>query len=207
MSNGASDIQALRRAIIGEAQKEARQQLVDAKTKAKIMREQAEAQVEEQRADVLARARKEAESVESNAVAQAQLEAQMLKLKRREQLLQQVFDAARENFLTIPQRDDYPQVVRRLVREAASRLGVRTLVVHADPKTLEVLDDAVLVELGKELDVDLELGEPLARGIGVVLETADAHRRYDNTLSARLARMEDTLRGRLYHVLMGDTAL
>jgi vacuolar-type H+-ATPase subunit E/Vma4 len=72
---------------------------------------------------------------------------------------------------------------------------------------LEVLDDAVLVELGKELDVDLELGEPLARGIGIVLETADAHRRYDNTLSARLARMEDTLRGRLYHVLMGDTAL
>ncbi len=52
--------------------------------------------------------------------------------------------------------------------------------------------------------VRLRAGEPLARGTGVVLETPDGHRRYDNTLETRLARMQDGLRAPVYHILMGE---
>ena len=39
-----------------------------------------------------------------------------------------------------------------------------------------------------------------------MLETPDGHRRYDNTLETRLARMKDDLRTPIYHILMGDAA-
>ena len=59
--------------------------------------------------------------------------------------------------------------------------------------------------LEKDLAVQLELGEPLERGTGVVLVTADGHRRYDNTLETRLSRMQAALRTPVYHILMGET--
>ncbi len=52
--------------------------------------------------------------------------------------------------------------------------------------------------------VRLRVGEPLARGTGIVLETPDGHRRYDNTLETRLARMQNILRASVYHILMGE---
>jgi vacuolar-type H+-ATPase subunit E/Vma4 len=68
-----------------------------------------------------------------------------------------------------------------------------------------MLDGQVLTDLGQELAVQLELGEPLERGTGVVIVTADGHRRYDNTLETRLDRMQAGLRTPVYHILMGDT--
>ncbi len=190
---------------MGDAKGETEHILDDARARAEDIRQQAEAQADTKREAILQRARQEAETLRSHAAAAAQLEAQTLKLKRREQLLGRVFADARRQLASAPQWPDYEQITRRLVREAVERLGADETLVRADDETRKMLDDDVLTDLGKELGVHLRAGEPLAQGTGVVLETPDGHRRYDNTLETRLARMQDTLRASVYHTLMGET--
>jgi len=200
-----NDIQALKRAIVGDAREEADQMLADAQAKAEDIRAQAQAQANARRDEILQRARQEAETLHSHAVAAAQLDAQTLKLKRREQLLERVFAEARRQLASAPQWPDYEQIARRLVHEAVERLGADEVLVRADEGTQRVLGDKMLADLRKELGVDLRIGAPLTRGTGLVLETPDGHRRYDNTLETRLARMQDGLRAPVYHILMGET--
>jgi len=200
-----SDIQALERAIIGDAREEAGQILADARARAEDIRRQAEKQADAKRDMILQRAQQEAETLHSHAAAAAQLEAQTLRLKRREQLLERVFANARQQLASAPGWPDYEQIARHLVREAAERLGADEALVRADERTRQVLDDDMLVDLGKELGVHLQASEPLAQGTGAALETPDGHRRYDNTLETRLARMQDELRAPVYHILMGET--
>jgi V/A-type H+-transporting ATPase subunit E len=200
-----SDIQALERAIIGDAKEEAEQILDDARARAEDIRQQAETQANTQREAILQQARQEAETLRSHAAATAQLEAQTLKLKRREQLLERVFADARQQLASALEWPDYEQIARRLVREAVERLDTDEVLVRADEGTRRVLDDDVLADLKKELGVHLRTGEPLAQGTGVVLETLDGHRRYDNTLETRLARMQDALRAPVYYILIGET--
>ncbi len=209
-----SDIQALERAILGDAKEESEQILADAQAKAEDVRRQAEEQAKAKREVILQRAQQEAETLRSHAVATAQLEAQTLKLKRRERLLERVFASARQQLASAPGWPDYEQIARHLVREAAKRLGAEEVLVRVDERTRGVLSDEVLAELGKSLPpvggteeggVRLHIGEPLVRGTGIVLETPDGHRRYDNTLGTRLASMQDGLRAPVYHILMGET--
>ena len=205
MMSEQSDIEALKRAIIGDAKGETEHILDDARARAEGLHQQAEAQANAEREAILQRARQKAETLHSHAMAAAQLEAQTLKLKRREQLLEHIFANARQQLTSAPEWSDYEQIARHLVREAAERLGADEVLMHADEGTQEVLNDDVLADLGKELGVHLRAGEPLTQGTGLVLETPDGHRRYDNTLETRLARMQDGLRAPVYHILRGET--
>lgn len=200
-----SGIQALRRAIEEDVRREAKRILADAQFRAEDIRRQAEAQANAERDRILQRARQEAEREHGRVIAAAQLRAQTLKLERRERLLERVFTEARQQLAFIPEWPDYAQIVRRLVREAVGRLEADELLIHADERTLQVLNDEVLADLGKEVGVHLRIGEPLAQGTGVMVVTPDGHRSYDNTLETRLARMQDGLRAPVYHILMGET--
>jgi len=208
-----NDIQALERAIIGDAKGETEHILDDARARAEDIRRQAEKQAATKRDEILQRARQEVERLRSHAAAAAQLDAQTLKLKRREQLLERVFAEARRQLASTPEWPDYEQITRRLVREAVERLGADEVLVRADERTRKVLNDEVLADLGKSLlpvggtegGGGLRTGAPLTQSTGVVLETPDGHRRYDNTLETRLACMQDGLRAPVYHILKGET--
>ena len=209
-----NDVQGLRKAIMAEAKAETSQILQDAEAKARSVREQARSQAEAKREQILERAHQEVGDGCSHTIAMAQLEAQTLKLKRREQLLERTFAQARQRLAALPQSPDYAQVARCLVKEAAAcllpppggRLGGgpdQELVLLADQETQTVLSDEVLADLENELGLRLLAGEPLTRGVGVVLRTVNGHRQFDNTLETRLSRMRDALRAPIYHILMG----
>jgi len=197
-------IRALQQAIMEEAVSEAEQILADAHAQAETIRAEAEAQANAEREARLQRARQTAESLRGQAAAAAQIEAQTLRLKRREQLLARVFDEARHQLAAAPQWPDYPEIARRLAREAIETLHADEVIVHTDPATGRILDTRALGELAQELGVRLSMGEPLSDGTGVIVETADGHRRYDNTLETRLARMQDSLRAPVYRILAGE---
>lgn len=197
-------IKALQQAIMEDAVGEAEQILAEAHARAEAIRAEAEAQADAEREMRLQRARQAAETVRGQVVAAAQIEAQTIRLKRREQLLECVFDEARRQLADAPRWPDYPEIARRLAREAVEMLGADEVLVRADLATRRVLDDGALAELAQELGVRLSTGESLNRGTGVVVETADGHRRYDNTLETRLARMRDALRAPVYRILAGE---
>ena len=198
------NIESLERAIIQEAQGEAQQIVESAQTQAHIIYQEAQSEVKAEGNVMLESARKKADTLRSQAEASARIDAQTLKLKRREQLLAQVFERARERLASATQWPDYDQVARQLVRDAVKHLGSDNILVRADPQTQKVLTPDVLAEMSTEIGIYMRPGEPLAEGTGIILETPDGHCRYDNRLETRLARIQSALRASIYHILTGE---
>jgi vacuolar-type H+-ATPase subunit E/Vma4 len=115
-----------------------------------------------------------------------------------------VFAEAHERLPHLVERPDYRDVVFALVREAVIRLNTAELLVRMDTATRRILTDATLDQVSREMGVELQAGDPLEHGVGVVVETPDGHRRYDNTLDSRLTEMQQPLRAPVYHLLMGE---
>jgi len=206
MSPQQDNIQALENAIMAEARRETHQLLDQAQREAAQIKQQTQAQLKPECQTILQQAHEEAGTLQTQAVASAQLEAQTLKLQRRERLLASVFETAQQQLQTIPQSSDYvyTDIVRRLIQEGVEHLKADELRILADPATQAILTPPVLDELSTALGVKLQLGDTRSQGTGVVLETLDGHRRYDNTLETRMTRMTESLRAAVYHKLRGE---
>jgi len=199
------NIDALSREMLGNAKAEAEQILAEAKAKADAIRRKAEDQAAAERAQILERAKQEADRLRGQVVATTQMKARTMELEHREKLLDKVFTAAHLQLADVVKHSDYKVIARRLVQEALVQLKPKSAKIRADKVTQSFLTEAVLDGLSKEYTVKLTFGEPLAQGIGVVVETDDGHLQYDNTLETRLNRLQNGLRPPVYRILIGET--
>jgi vacuolar-type H+-ATPase subunit E/Vma4 len=134
----------------------------------------------------------------------AQLKARTLQLGQREKLLDEVFEAAQQQLAAIQKSSDYEKTARMLLTDALAHLRVEQAVIRADPATRKFYTTDMLDEISKEMGAKISLGQPLEGGIGLIAETPDGRRQYDNTLETRLARSREALRLPVYHILMGE---
>lgn len=199
------NINQFEQAIIMTAQNEASQLLSETENKAASLLKEAEKESHTEANLIIHHAERKAELLRSQAAAKARLAAQMLKLRRREELLEQAFNAAHDQLKTVASWPYYAQITRRLIHESIIHLGSPPeLLIHADTATQRILTSEVLADLSQEFNIKLHIGDTLTEHVGVVLQTPDKHRRYDNTLQARLTRMKNTLRSDVYHILVGE---
>jgi V/A-type H+-transporting ATPase subunit E len=205
MKSTEESIQALTRAVLSEAHAEADRILADARAKADTTYQHAQEQAAAERTEALERASREAERIRQQVIATTQLKARTLQLERREKLLDSVFEAAQQQLPAVPQWADYDRIVRDLLREALTHLGADAARIRADQPTQALLTDHILADISNELGVQVQLGTPLKQGTGVIVETVDGRRQYDNTLEARLGRLRNSLRSPAYRLLMGES--
>jgi vacuolar-type H+-ATPase subunit E/Vma4 len=198
------EIDILSRAILKEAEVDAEQIREEAQAKADAIRQRAQEEAEKERQQILEQARQEAERLRSQVVANAQLKARTLQLEHREKLLERVFEAAKQKLPAVQKRADYNKLAAQLLREALVQLKANKARVQADATTQKVLSDGTLNQVAKELNAELTMGEPLEEGSGIVVDAADGHLHFDNTLETRLRRLQSSLRSSVYHVLMGE---
>ena len=206
MRSVAENIQALERTVLADVQAEAEHIRTDAQAEAERILAQAQDQANAERAETLARANQEAQRLRSQAIASAQLQARTDELARREELLNNVFDAARQQLLDVPQRTDYDQIVSRLLREALQHLGAEAALIRADDQTRAQLTDHGMDEIAADMNIQVKHGTSLEQGIGLIVQTPDGHRQYDNTLEARLERLQNILRAPVLRILRGETS-
>lgn len=205
MKSTAESMQALSRAVLSQAKSEAEKIRGDAEVKADAIRQQIQDQVASEHTEILEHAQQKAEELRSQAIAAAQLKTHRLELDRRELLLDHVFEVAEQRLPEITKRTDYDQILRKLILEAVDRMGADAFSIRADKVSRKILAPGLVNEIAKEAKVKLRLGPVLESGTGVMVETSDGHRQYDNTLEARLNRLRDALRSPVYHLLMGET--
>jgi len=198
------NIENLSRAILFEARTDAEQIHADAKEKVEAIRQQAQQQAESERAEIMERAKQEAERIRSQVIATAQMKARTLQLEHREQLLDKVFNTAKDKLSGLQKRPDYDKIVLELVREAIDQLKVDQAEVRADAATQKILNDQALNDISKELKTKLLVGKALEDGTGIVIDADNGRLHYDNTLETRLNRLQSALRSAVYHVLMGE---
>lgn len=198
------NIKVLSRAVLSDVQGDAEQILAEAKTKAEQIKQRAQEQAEAERAKILELASVEAERVRSQVVATNQLKSRTMLLEQREKLLEEVFSIVRQRLASVQRDSDYDKIAQRLFREAIQQLG-GAAIVRADEETMKSLSTSQIENVSKETQTQIRMGDTLEKGYGVVAETEDGHRQYDNTLETRLKRMQDSLRGSVYRILMGET--
>ncbi|RPJ49648.1 MAG: hypothetical protein EHM21_06590 [Chloroflexi bacterium] len=204
MKSVEDNIESLSRAIMHEASGSADQVIEDARSRADTIREQAREQAERERREILDRARQEAARIRSQKVAAAQLKARTLQLKTREQLLDKVYKTALQELPSVQQWTDYEEIARNLLREALGQMRVGEVKVRSDERTMKHFTDTYLREISSEMNIQITLGEPLPKGLGVVVEAVNGRMQYDNTLETRLQRMWNAMRSPVNHILMGE---
>jgi vacuolar-type H+-ATPase subunit E/Vma4 len=205
MKSMEKNMQVLSRAVLKKARADADHVLDEARFAADGVRQQAQQQADAEREKVLEHARQEAERIRGQVVAVAQMEARKLTLEQREALLDEVLAAARQRLPTVQQWTDYDQIVGYLVREAVTQLKADQCRIRADERARQFLTTDLLAEISAELGVQVQPGEALEHSLGVITETMDGRRQYDNTLEARLDRQQEELRFPVHRLLMGES--
>ncbi len=204
MSPVEGNIDLLTEAVLSEAREESEKILAEAREAAEKKRRAAQEETDEEYQTIIERANQNADRIRRQSIASAQLNARTTLLAQREKLLVKVFDEANQQLSSIQKWSDYNQIAMNLLREALKNLNAKDVVIHADETAQKFFTDEELNKLSKDLKMELNLGEPLKKSTGVLIETTDKRLRYDNTLETRLSRMQNSLRTSVYHLLMGE---
>lgn len=204
MRSEEENLQALARTVQEAARNEADRILADAKTQAGQIRRRGREEAQARRKEILDRAARDSEQLRSQAVATARMQARKRELEHRDRLLEGIIAKAERRIPEIAKRPDYELIAMRLAGEAAEHLASDSLRIRADERTRRILTEERLDDLSRKTGVKMQAGPALESGTGVVAETADGHRRYDNTLETRLQRMRSELRAAAYRILTGE---
>ncbi len=198
------NISLLSRAILNGAQEEAEQILIEAKENSEAILQRGEEQATREREKILERAQQSADRIRSQAIASTQLKARTMELESREKQLERVFEAARNQLQGVQQRSDFPDIARALLRDGLVQMKANKVIIRADPTTMKQFNKDYLGDLSRELKVQIEVGEPLDKGIGVIIDSDNKRIHYDNTLDNRLNQLQYILRAPVHHLLMGE---
>jgi vacuolar-type H+-ATPase subunit E/Vma4 len=195
----------LSKEIFTQAESETSQILAEAKEKAEQIRKRARQEAADEKARILDQAKRDGERLRSQAIATTQMKARTMQLESREKLLADVFTSAQEKLSSVPQRNDYEAIVKKLILEAVAQLESKEIKISADKVTGKLITEKMLKELTAEFGGKIELAATQDKGTGIIAATENGHLTYDNLLETRLEHLENELRSPVYHVLMGET--
>ncbi len=125
-------------------------------------------------------------------------ENKALLIKTREASFDTAFEEAGRRLATLRADPRYPEIFRRLLREAAGSFGGNPFVVHVDSR-----DQDLAAEILKSMGIAGEIREDLETSGGVVLSSADNSIIISNTVESRLQRARETKRQEIHAILTG----
>jgi vacuolar-type H+-ATPase subunit E/Vma4 len=198
------NIETLSQRMIHDANVEAEKILAEARAKADEINKRGQAQAEAECNAILERTQQERERLRGQAVATTELKARNDQLEFREQLLNQVFEETRLKVPTVQQWNNYAEIALVLLKDALLHLKDYPVHVRVDGTIKKLIPDSQLEQIAKDLRVEVIGFSELSQGTGVIVETADGHLNYDNTLETRLNRLQNSLRAPVFHILMGE---
>ncbi|XRO76278.1 V-type proton ATPase subunit E [Methanocaldococcus sp. 10A] len=189
--------------ILEDAKAEANKIIAQAEEeKAKIL-EKAREEAEKRKAEILKKGEKEAEMTKSRIISEAKLEAKKKLLEAKEEIIEKAIEKLKEELVKLPGQPDYKDKLIKLIRDGAVSLGGGELVVRLNRRDMDIIDDATLWNLEKEVEnmtkkvTVLKKGEPVDITGGCIIETIDGLKLLDNSLEAIFNRNLDVIRARI----------
>jgi len=196
----------LTRTILDAAQADAEKIKAEARHQESEILKRGESQAKQLYAEILDKARREAELRKEEKLAEITVKARVEAYERREQLLETVFSQVQDRVANIPDESNYAEALMGLVREAIRYLQSKNVVLKFDAKSRELISEEDLRKLSSELGTRIEIGENLIEGTGVVAMDEKGHRSFENTLERRLERQLERLRSKVFEILIGENA-
>lgn len=179
--------QKLRDEILNDARRKAERALTRAERDAAKARDEAAEEQRAEREQALERARQRADTRSRAILVTVDQEVRRQRLLAREAILERCLDQALETACSLPP-DDARRSLAELLDEALAALGPGPATVRARPADAAVLASAIPAASQVTVTADERLGA------GLVAESADGRRQFDNTYATRRERLRERLR-------------
>jgi vacuolar-type H+-ATPase subunit E/Vma4 len=184
--------QKLRDEILNDAKRKAERTLTRAKRDAAKAHEQAADEQKTEREQALARATERADARCRAILATVSQEVRQRRLRARENIIEQCLDEALAGAAGLS-GDDAKTSLGGLLAEAVQALGPGEAVVRVRPEDAAAISAEFLSSLGVDpATLTVQTDESL--GGGVIVESADGRRQFDNTYATRRERLREQLR-------------
>ncbi len=178
-------------ALVGDAKKRAEESIQGARKRAEDMLKQAQEKGEERARQIAAR---EARSIDS--------EVKKIHLKARDELRKDMLVSIRRELQQLPDKKEYPDILLSWLVEAAQGTGSDEGLVYPGRKEAAIIGPEMLKRASELSGVDLSLAEEESKAIsaiisgrlGVVVSDREGRIVFDNSMEARIRRMETALR-------------
>lgn len=185
--------------ITAEAERQAEEIVRGARNRAESILEDAEAKGEEQAKAIRAKSRQNIET-----------EERKRRLKAEERLFSKAMGMVHRKLEELRESDEYPEVVKGWIVEAALGLGVEEAEVKAPAREGKLIDEQLLHDAEEELrscgsKAELRLAEEqLSSGQGVVVAEREGRLSYNNLAEARLQRYAAEVRRMIYEQIKDE---
>jgi V/A-type H+-transporting ATPase subunit E len=191
-----------------KAEEEKKEILAEAENEQRIRLDVAQKKAEEKTKAIISKAQSELKAELDRYESSAKLKVKQKILQAKESLIQDVLEASREKLKKRVSSKKYEEDLVRLIVDGVSSLegdefelvyprNVKTQVTAADAK------GAIEKELGRKTKISISKDTLRSDG-GVVVRTSDAERWVDNTIEARMERLEADIRYAINKVLFPE---
>jgi vacuolar-type H+-ATPase subunit E/Vma4 len=198
--------------ILKDAKEEAERILKDAQKSAKALIEQqrqsARQSAEKEANSLLKRAENEVDIIRGKVSTEIKRRASWIVLSEKNRLITSVLNEAKNKLVKMQKSEEYLQVLRKLITDAAAVLGggmLEVLLCEKDlalPLNFDVLEKEISDRIG--LDTNLRLSDQQIMDVGVIVKTVDNRFFVDNTFKGILGRRERELRLKIAQILFSN---
>jgi V/A-type H+-transporting ATPase subunit E len=193
--------------ILKEAKEKATQLIEEAQKEAKSILNRARLAAKEEMEREVREAKTKGEQVYRAMLAEGRLKAKKEVLRKREELVSEVFEQAKERLAKYASSEKYKRDLIRIAAEACKKLNSDRVVIHANERDLKLLERHLheLIRAAGGL-TSVSLGEPIQTIGGVRVGTANGKMEIDDTFEARMNREFEALRIKVAKALFEGSA-
>lgn len=200
--------EAIRRKLLNDAEEEAQKIKADAKEKIEEIQKAAKERAEAIREAELERIKEHVESTRRQDIAEKKVEHHRRIQTIKSELIDGVFDKAKERLQDYVEKPAYQDTLRELILEAGESLGGGALLMKLNATDQKRMSKTELENLAKETqdrtdtETRIALDKNAIRTIGgAAVSSGDRKATVDNTFEARLERMKEQAKAELETIL------
>lgn len=186
--------------IVREAREKASEIFEAVRREAKTILDAARFGVKEKEEQLMAEARVRGKSIYEEMLAEGRMRAKKEVLRRREELLNEVFEEAEKELRAYAASKGYESDLIKITVDACKRLGSGSVVICANKRDLGLLKRRE-EELSREAGAAVSFGEPIPTIGGVKVRALDGTIEVDSTLEGKMKRDFEVLRVRVAKLL------
>jgi vacuolar-type H+-ATPase subunit E/Vma4 len=190
------------RAVTEEGQREAERILATARAEEEQIMAEARDRAEKTFESELHSRRSATHGEARRVLDSAELEARRRIMAFREEMVLQVLGALEDRLRKLRDEPSYGDILLGFLREGIEHLSGKEFIVELTPGDFELLAERI-AGLAGDLSIRIETKESSSFEDGLRVYTADRRLLFDNSLSARLKRIENSIRQDIWRELFG----
>ncbi len=186
--------------ILKEANEKTKKIIQKARSEAKTMIDAANIGAREMEEDEVRKAKEESKQIQAHLLAEGRMSVKRETLKKREELINNVFRSAEERIKKYTASKGYGKDLVDIAIQSCKKLGYKELVISANSRDLKILAKEK-EKIAREAEASVSFGSEIQTIGGIRVEASDGKIVIDETFEGRMKREFDPLRNKIAKVL------